>query len=418
MVVNALWDYIDSLPIVSTHEHHKPFPPCEKGSLEFLFANSYVAWCGVDCIAVSDRARFLDLVSGNSYFVWYEKALNELFDLGGRITVRNWDETSERIRAVFSDVGFHERVFRKRCGFKRAIQDSQWEPGSDNGRPDLYAPAFRINSFLIAYHPDARDHNGNNAQVLYGKCGDADEYLSMLEKVIEEMKAKGCVCLKLAVDAGHPLSFNGGIKHIADRIFGKPPEEVGQTDARAFADYVFEQICVIAARYNMPLQCHTGLGTPGTSHPLNLIQAIERHRDTRFVILHGGYPWTSEVAALTHSYENVYVDMSVLPLVCNSTAVKHLHSLLEAARDASRITWGGDCCYVTESYGAAMAMRHVLKVVLSEKIASGYLTKQRACRLAERILAVNAEELYDLPRAKYTSKYHERFSRPSSFEFG
>jgi len=168
----------------------------------------------------------------------------------------------------------------------------------------------------------------------------------------------------------------------------------------AFADYVFEQICVIAARHNIPLQCHTGLGTPSTSHPLNLIPVIERHRDTKFVILHGGYPWINEVAALTHNYENVYIDMSVLPLVCTSAAVKHLHLLLESARDASRITWGGDCCYVTESYGAAIAMRYVLKVVLSEKVASGYLTEQRARRLAERILAVNAEELYDLPHAE------------------
>jgi len=400
MVVNALWDYIDSLPIVSTHEHHRPFSSCVEGSLEFLFANSYVAWCGVDCKNVSDRARFLDLVSGNSYFVWYERALDELFNLGSKITVRNWDAVSEKIRAVFSDVGFHEQVFRKHCGFKRAIQDSQWEPGGDNSRPDLYAPAFRINSFLIAHHPDVSDHNGNNAQVLYGKCEDTDEYLSMLEKVVVKMKARGCVCLKFAVDAGHLLSFNGGSKQIADRVFGKPPEEVTQADVTAFADYVFEQICIIAARHSIPLQCHTGLGAPSTSHPLNLIPVIERHCDTKFVILHGGYPWINEVAALTHNYENVYIDMSVLPLVCTSAAVKHLHLLLESARDASRITWGGDCCYVTESYGAAIAMRYVLKVVLSEKVASGYLTEQRARRLAERILAVNAEELYDLPHAE------------------
>lgn len=225
MVLRALLDYIDSLSIISTHEHHRPFPPDEEGSLEFLFANSYVAWCGVEFQGVSNREKFLDLVSGNSYFVWYEKALDDLFEFGGKITLRNWDSISEKIRCALSEREFHERVFWERCHFTRAIQDSQWDPGGDNGRPDLYAPAFRISNFLFAHHPDARDHNGNNAQQLYGVCEDLDEYLAMADRVISEMKAKGCVCLKFAAGSRHPMQFQLRSRSAAEK-FSAPLRQV------------------------------------------------------------------------------------------------------------------------------------------------------------------------------------------------
>lgn len=46
--MQSIRDYVDSLPIVSTHEHHIPFEDAAKlKTLEQVFAQSYVRLCGV-----------------------------------------------------------------------------------------------------------------------------------------------------------------------------------------------------------------------------------------------------------------------------------------------------------------------------------------------------------------------------------
>ncbi|MHB1458857.1 MAG: hypothetical protein ACYC0V_18250, partial [Armatimonadota bacterium] len=46
----------------------------------------------------------------------------------------------------------------------------------------------------------------------------------------------------------------------------------------------------------MPFQNHTGLGKIAGSNPMNLVPMIEKHPETKFVLFHGGYPWTEQVA--------------------------------------------------------------------------------------------------------------------------
>lgn len=396
--MKSLQDHIDSLPIISTHEHHYcPYPPAEgKRGLEYLFRYSYVRWHEAPLSKKPDRAKFLDLMGANSYFVWYEKALDDLFGFGGEITVTNWDAVSGQIDAALAADGFHDEVFANKCRFTRAIVDAYWDPGSDNDRPDLYAPAFRVNSFLYGNCLESRDHNGNNAQALYGHCETLDEYLAMIDRVIAEKKAAGCVCLKSALAYDRALDFKPQSKRAAERVFGKPPSNVAPDELKAFGNFIFDHICELAAKHDLPLQNHTGLGKLGGSNPMNLIPMIEKHPDTKFVLFHGGYPWVEEIAALSHNYANVYADLCWLPVICTSAAEGALHSLIEAARDSARVTWGGDCWIVTESYAGSLAIRHILKKVLVEKVADGYLTEGRARRLAERILSENAKDLYGL----------------------
>lgn len=394
--MQSLFDYIDSLSIISTHEHHEPFPPKEDPSLELLFAKSYVGWCNADFLKQESRGYFLDLMCANSYFIWHERALDNLFNFGGRITEENWDSISEKVKAVLPDPKFHEFVYTSKCKYSRAILDAYWNPGSDNDRPDLYVPTFRINSFLYGNHPLSKDHNGNNAQILYGECKNLDEYLAMLDSTIGTMKAKGCVCLKSALAYDRALDFKEQSKKAAERVFMKPPNNVAPEELKIFGNYIFDHICTLALKHDLPIQNHTGLGRLGGSNPMNLIPMIEKHPHTKFVLFHGGYPWMDEICALAHNYHNVFVDLCWLPAISTSASERMLHSLLESARNSSCITWGGDCWMVTESYAYTLAIRQVLKKVLSEKIAEGYLTEERAKRLAERILFVNAKELYKL----------------------
>ena len=394
MNMQSLCDYIDSLPIISTHEHHQPFELKQPATLEFLFSSGYVGWMISQPNTPEQRESFLELISGNSYFVWYEKALNDLFDFGGEITKENWDVVSAQCSSALANPGFHEWIFKEKCRYLRAIIDTYWQPGSDNNRPDLYSPTLRVNCWLYGSNTQLRDHNGNNAQVIYGKCQDLDEYLAKLESTIAEAKKKGAVALKSALAYDRPLLFKPRSKEEVAKIFGK--QELTDEELAVFGDFIYDEICRLAAKYELPFQNHVGLGKlPGTN-PMNLVPMIEKHPETKFVLFHMGYPWIDEVIALSHNYENVYPDLCWLPSISTIAGVRAVHTLIETARDSSRVCWGGDSWLVTESYAASLAVRWTLKKVLCEKVEYGYLTEARARNFAERILYKNAATLYGI----------------------
>jgi predicted TIM-barrel fold metal-dependent hydrolase len=132
------------------------------------------------------------------------------------------------------------------------------------------------------------------------------------------------------------------------------------------------------------------------SSPMNLLPTIERHPRTRFVLFHGGYPWTSEVAALSHDHGNVYPDLAWLPLISTSAAARALTEWLEVCPSSARIAWGGDCWTSEESFAAALAFRHVLKEALSRLVRGGMMTASRAEVVARKLAHENAGVLYGL----------------------
>ena len=154
-----------------------------------------------------------------------------------------------------------------------------------------------------------------------------------------------------------------------------------------------QRICELATKYEMPVQFHTGMGLLEGSSPMNLLPAIERHPRTQFVLFHGGYPWTSELAALSHDHANVWPDLAWLPLISTSAATRALTEWLEVCPSSSRIAWGGDCWTSEESFGASLAFRHVLKGALSRLVRGGMMTASRAAAVAKKIAHENAAKL-------------------------
>lgn len=393
--MSAFRNSIDNIPVLSTHEHHLPFNQVENLTLDEIFAHSLVSpFTGVDC---SDRGAFLHRYAAKSSFVWLEKALDHVFGIG-HLTESNWDAVSARTAEAFGDPSFHERLLREVCGYTRAILDAYWDPGSDNGRPDLYSGSFRIDTFLYGCNREFRDPTGTNinAQVQYGECSDLDEYLALVDRVLGEVKQRGCCAIKSGLAHTRALDYRPRKKEDAARIFGRPASDVSTDDLLLFGDFIFNAICDLAAKHGLVFQIHVGLSVrlPG-SNPIGLIPMIERHRETRFALIHGGFPWLEETAALAHNYANISVDLSWLPMV-STTAAERLLSLLIETGAADRITWGGDTWFVIDSYAGLLAMRHILVNVLGSRLTSGYLTEERAKQIAEQVLHDNAKRLYGI----------------------
>jgi uncharacterized protein len=154
---------------------------------------------------------------------------------------------------------------------------------------------------------------------------------------------------------------------------------------------------------------HTGVGVGNTfrlsdAHPSQLenILSDAQYRQTTFVLLHGGYPFTQE-AILLAAKPNVYVDTSGLSLVLYPQEVaKILKTWLTFAPE--KILFGTDAVVIDEVVGAeetywlaTETMRQALALALSEMVQEGRCDETEALRMARLVLHDNAAKLYRLP---------------------
>ena len=385
---------MEGMGSVSCHSHHLPDAEQRFDSLDAIIAKSYVEWSLVPHgPGTGQRATFLDLVRHKSYFVWLERSLMEIYGMEGRIDCGNWDELSRRIASAYTDPEWHARLLTERCRFRTSILDAYWAPGDDDGRPSLFRPSFRIDAFLGAWAPDKPDFNGTSFLSLHKRrFEEMDELIAYLRDSALVMKKRGAVALKSAVAYERGLEFRKADTGLATKALRKG-EGAESAEVEAFQSCVFFAACAIAAEAGLPFQIHTGLGQLRKTRALGLVDAIEANPETKFVLFHGSYPWTDDIAALVHNFPNVYPDLCWLPLISTSRAVGFVKEMVELGT-ADKLTWGCDAHHGEESYGALLAARHVLAKAFSGLVDDEWMDEGEAGAYCERIFDQNPRTLY------------------------
>jgi uncharacterized protein len=424
--------YAGSRPKISTHCHQLPVHELQAFDLETLLRNTYVNWCGVpwDGSPGSHQALFTK-IRFNSFFVWLQKSLNQLYGDETPLTASTWPAWSDRIRSAYQDPAHPRQILSERCGYQRMLLDAYWDPGSTNDSPDFFAPAYRINAFFFGYSPVARDHDGNNPYDLYPHAfiSDLDEYVAWLRENILSHQAAGCVALKIPIAYDRGLDFEAVPEDHARRAFSRlvarssrqptraiqsgseraipsnapdsshQDQAAGNEDVKTFQDYLFFQVCRLAAELDLPVQIHTGMGQGHRTNAAHLQQAIQHFPTTHFVLLHCSYPWIQDINMLVDKYPNVYPDLSMLPLVSSQATKTMLHDLIERAT-LDRLFWGCDTWTAEESFGALLAFRQDLAETLAEKVINGYFSRQDAILIIDSILYDNPQRFYKLESVK------------------
>jgi predicted TIM-barrel fold metal-dependent hydrolase len=151
------------------------------------------------------------------------------------------------------------------------------------------------------------------------------------------------------------------------------------------------------------MQFHTGLGSAPALNLLNanpiLMQdflAIEEIKETKVIITHSGYPYTTETGYLTSVYPNVYCDVTAITPYFGVGFRKALLNLFDFA-PANRIMFGSDGVIIPETYwlGYTQGIK-ILGDVLDELVCSDWITATEAMEFARMILHDNAKEVYKL----------------------
>lgn len=394
----VLQDQFDSMRIISTHSHHLPD---EKFSGSFCLAdilqNSYAGWVATgqgDERFSKDIGEFIKKIKHNTYFIWLERALSEIYGLPLLRECENTALYDEAIKNAYRNPDFQLSILKDICRYDKIILDAYWNPGGNNGHPELFTPTYRINMFPLSYNADVCDHNGNNCYTLYGaeQANDIDSHLEFMNACIEKaVTEKGCVALKLASAYERGLDYIPASKKQASAVFEKT--NPNENDINTFQSYAVNEACKTAVRLDIPLQIHTGLGRLIKSNAINLRGLIAQNPQTKFVLFHIGYPWMDDVFGMTHAFQNVYLDLCWLPLISTHAAARAINELLDVGC-ADRLFWGCDTWTSEESCGALLAMRHALISALEMRVYEGMCTVNEAAELMENMMYRNAKTLY------------------------
>jgi hypothetical protein len=246
---------------------------------------------------------------------------------------------------------------------------------------------------------------------LNGPPADFNAYLSrVISATLERQKQNRVIAVKFEAAYLRAMDFSDVPKSEAARIYlrhvrGLPPSPF---DYKKLQDFIFRYIAREAGRLGLAVHMHIAAGAGGQyelsgSNPLLLDSVFNdlSLSKTNFVIVHGGWPFTKEVAFLMNK-ANVYADFSA------QTFLLSPRKLSEVLRDwlelyPEHVLFGTDLFPGTPEIGweemgwlTSNTGRQALALALTGMMNDGLITRERARELARMVMRENAIRLYNL----------------------
>ncbi len=255
------------------------------------------------------------------------------------------------------------------------------------------------------------------------------EYLAkVVTPTLERQRAGGAVAAKFEVAYLRGFDFGDPPRAAAERVYASwarraggaatggaggskaaTGEEAPAAEYTALQDFLFRYIAAECARLGMAVHLHTMAGGGAFfgvagADPLLLEPVLDdpRLRGTRFVLLHGGWPFVREAGALLQK-PNVYLDISQETLLFSPrTLAAWLREWLEMYPE--KVMFGTDGYPLGEGLGweettwiAARTGREALGLALTGMLRDGEVSRARAEAIARGVMRGTAASLYDLP---------------------
>ena len=170
---------------------------------------------------------------------------------------------------------------------------------------------------------------------------------------------------------------------------------------KCLSDFVACTVFRLAAEYDIPVQIHTGVLWGDFAildvNPAYLSNVISEFKNTKFELLHGGKPYLGESAALARTYDNVYLNLSGLPVTSYDLCREWLGYYLDML-PCNKISLGWDTFSPEVMCGAAHFSRNMLAEVLAKKANRQIYSYSQAIEIAHWLMNGTTRELYQLNR--------------------
>lgn len=238
-----------------------------------------------------------------------------------------------------------------------------------------------------------------------------DAYLrTVVTPTLERQKRNGAVALKYEAAYLRKLDFDDPDEARARATYarfvrgGEPPAH----DYKALQDFLFFYIAREAGRLGLAVHIHCVGGAGGFYHqsgsnPL-LLETVFNDptlRKTNFVVVHGAYPYTKEMAMLM-SKPNVYADFSAQTFLIYPRELSEiLRNWMETSPDkilfgTDAFSFGPEVDWGEVAWLSNSSARQALALALTGMMNDREIDRGRALELARMVLHDNAAKLYGL----------------------
>jgi predicted TIM-barrel fold metal-dependent hydrolase len=174
-----------------------------------------------------------------------------------------------------------------------------------------------------------------------------------------------------------------------------------EREQKVFRDFLLCHTLDVARERGVWLHIHAAVGDPDIvyerANPARLYPLLhsERFRTNRVVLIHGGWPWVGEAAAMAAILPNVYLDLSEGVLYGMPNVRQRLMEALEAC-PYSKILYGADGALPEALWIGAKRFKRALAQVLDELTNEGFCSPAQSRDAARMILFANASRSYGL----------------------
>jgi uncharacterized protein len=243
----------------------------------------------------------------------------------------------------------------------------------------------------------------------------ADYRARVIDATLARWKKEGAVAVKFLSAYARGLDFEAVPQAVAAEAFarGAGGAQLTPGESKGLEDYLFGEIAAAAGANGLVVHIHTGNGdgpyfNNRRANPGLLENALNSRplRNTNFVLLHGGWPYTHVTQAMLDK-PNTYADFSA------QTFYLSVHALSQVLRGwlewhPEKVLFGSDAYSDVDSplvdweekqWLMTFKARRALAIALTGMMQSGEITRERAVEIARGVLRENALKLYSLGTA-------------------
>jgi hypothetical protein len=354
------------------------------GSVEYMAEGGVAA--GDDLIYEIQRVR-QDVV----YFRYLVHQLAEFLgckpDLDSVVEARN--------RAIHDYAGYVKRLFHD-CNLTALVTDFGYpkplvpRPQFTDDMPVEVVPIYRIEPLIAELLKE---------DIEWGEF--RQRYDDALAQAIEDERYRGLKSI-IAYRTGLDISPLSRTPDQGMQALDAIQRGIGGQAMKKLRDHLLCRALELCIEYDVPMQIHTGIGDYEVNltlcHPSLLMDLLRfpTFRACRVLLVHSGYPYSSEAGYMANVLPRVYCDVSEGIPFAGGGARRIYSEVLEMA-PVSKVMYGSDGFNLPEvNYVAAKLGKMALARALGDLVDAALLSEDEAQGAAGLILAGNARRAYAL----------------------
>jgi uncharacterized protein len=225
-------------------------------------------------------------------------------------------------------------------------------------------------------------------------------FFQRYQEALDEAIADGAIAFKSVIAYRTGLDVTPVSEAEARQNF-ESSHDAPEAAQKPFRDFLLCHTMDVARERGLWIHIHAAIGDPDIvyqrAYPSLLYPLLhsERFRANKVCLVHGGWPWVSEAAAMVSILPNVYLDVSEGTIFGMPNMRQRIMEAIEAC-PYSKILYGADGSVPEALWIVARRFKAVLGRVLEDLVAEGFCERREAFEVARSILSGNAARLYSL----------------------